>query len=134
MPWTVMSILHSESVASPEAIGVVSGDCHASRQGCPGETGRGARAHRGFLARSVPPSESPEAAGAVLSRDFDVAMTISHQVIVPSLRSVPSGGPHKESVKLSPEPVQHGHVRLAVPQQAREVSEKLVAAGARHHD
>jgi hypothetical protein len=63
MPWTVMSVLQSESVASPEAIGVVSGDCHASRQGCPGETGRGARAHRGFLSRSVRPRECPEAAG-----------------------------------------------------------------------
>src|SRR5262245_31206475 len=49
MPWTVMSILHSESVASPEAIEVVASDCHARRQGCPGETGRGAYAHGWFL-------------------------------------------------------------------------------------
>src|SRR5215510_13658441 len=49
MPWTVMSILHSESVASPEAIEVVASDCPARRQGCPGESGWGADAHGWFL-------------------------------------------------------------------------------------
>ena len=35
---------------------------------------------------------------------------------------------------MFPESVKRGHVRLAVTQQARDLSEKLVAAGARHND
>jgi hypothetical protein len=68
-----MSILHSESVASPEAIEVVAGDCHASRQGCPGEIGREEtarsrqrtrrRAHGWLLFRDVRPRAFLEAAG-----------------------------------------------------------------------
>src|SRR4029434_6852106 len=63
----------SESVASPEAIGLVSGDCHASQQGCPGEIGREEtagsrqrtrrRAHGWLLSRDVRPRAFLEAAG-----------------------------------------------------------------------
>jgi hypothetical protein len=41
---------------------------------------------------------------------------------------------HKEGIKLFPESVQRGHVRLTVAQQTSELSEKLVAAGARQND
>jgi hypothetical protein len=61
-------------------------------------------------------------------------MTIHPRAICTSLRSGASWGAHKEGVTLCPESVQRGHVRLAVTQQARDVSEKLVAACARHHD
>src|SRR5215470_18920476 len=73
MPWTVMSILHGESVASPEAIDLVFGDCLVSRQGCPGEIGREEtagsrqrtrrRAHGWLLSRDVRPWAFLEAAG-----------------------------------------------------------------------
>src|SRR5262249_32810607 len=65
---------------------------------------------------------------------FDFAMTIHQRAIFTSLRSVASWWPHKEGVKLFSESVKRGHVRLAVFQQTSDVSENLVAAGARHND